>query len=140
MSLSKLGLQPEVIHTKHRKLCSKPGFCLVDIGQKVLQGTGARIQMATACTDTCTNQVEDTEHILVNCDAYIECKKNLYSLANKKGYLLQFIVDCSTLPSVILAVQNHGNYILEELFYLTRTWCFSVHRERMRRLGRWNYQ
>ena len=107
--------------------------------------------------ETCENQIEDTEHILINCNAYIECKKMLYSLwllnrnpaihrlvlealSNTREYLLQFILDCSTLPSVILAVQNHGIYILDELFYLTRSWCFSIHRERMRRLGRWNYQ
>ena len=103
------------------------------------------------------NMIEDTEHILVSCRAYDECKKKLYSLwlstrnpvvhmlvleaiSNTKEYLVQFTLDCSTLPSVILAVQEHGSSILEELFYLTRTWCFSIHRERMRMLGRWNFQ
>ena len=38
----------EVIHTKYRKLGSKLGFFPVDIGQKVWQSTGARIQMDTA--------------------------------------------------------------------------------------------
>ena len=60
-------------------------------------------------SDTCRNQIEDTEHILLTCNAYSKCKKNLYSLwlsnrshvvhclvleafANTKEYLLQFIL------------------------------------------------
>ena len=48
----------------------------------------------------------------------------LEAISNTKEYLVQFTLDCSTLPSVILAVQEHGSSILEELFYLTRTWTW----------------
>ena len=106
---------------------------------------------------TCINQVESVKHILIECDAYILCKRRLYSLwlstqnkvvlklilealSNETDYLLQFIIDCSVLPSVIQATQNYGNTVLKELFYLTRSWCFSIHRQRMKMLGRWNYQ
>ena len=106
---------------------------------------------------TCTNTIEDTKHILVQCNAYIDCKRRLYSLwlstrnkvvlklvlealSNESEYLLQFIIDCSVLPSVIEATQSHGNFVLKELFYLTRSWCFSIHRQRMKMLGRWNFQ
>jgi hypothetical protein len=37
-------------------------------------------------------------------------------------------------------VQAHGPAILDDLFYLTRIWCFSVHRHRMKMFGRWNFQ
>ena len=107
--------------------------------------------------ENCRNVSKDTMYILVDCQAYNDCKRKLYSLwlrnstpiihklvigafSNSREYLLQFILDCSTLPSVILAAQNHGDYIYDELFYLTRTWCFSIHRHRMKILGRWNYQ
>ena len=106
---------------------------------------------------TCSNELENVEHILIHCGAYTECKRRLYSLwlsspnpivkklvieafSNEIEYLLQFIIDCSVLPSVIRAVQAHGPGILDDLFYLTRTWCFSVHRQRMKMLGRWNLQ
>ena len=112
------------------------------------------------CTSsTCLNEVETTEHILIHCRAYAANKKNLYALWLDRGrknkvifklviealtketpYFLQFILDCSVLPSVITARQTHGEGILEELFYLTRTWCFTIHRQRMKRLGRWNFQ
>ena len=105
---------------------------------------------------TCKNKIETTKHILIECDAYIHCKIRLYSLwisypcpivhglvlealSAETDYLLQFIIDCSVLPSVIRASQSFGESILQKLFYLTRTWCWSVHKQRMKLLGRWNY-
>ena len=105
---------------------------------------------------TCTSELENIEHILIHCKAYTECKKGLYSLwlsttnpvvlklvldafSSETSYLLQFILDCSVLPSVIAATQRHGFGIMKELFHLTRTWCFTIHRQRMKMLGRWNY-
>ena len=106
---------------------------------------------------TCHNTIESIEHILVHCKAYTECKARLYSLwlstrnnvvfklvlealSSETEYLVQFIVDCSVLPSVVKATQTHGPLILNELFYLTRSWCFSIHKQRMKLLGRWNFQ
>ena len=63
----------------------------------------------------------------------------LEALSNTSEYLLQFILDCSALPSVIIASQSQGKDILDSLFHLTRTWCFVLHRQRMRLLGRWNF-
>ena len=51
--------------------------------------------------------------------------------------LLQFLLDCSSLPLAISAVQKYGEELLNNLFYLTRTWCYSVHKSRMRDLGLW---
>ena len=100
---------------------------------------------------------EVVETVLVHYNAYNQSKKNLFALwlstsnpvvyglvleafLNTSDYLVQFLLDCSCLPSVIAATQLHGVQIIEELFYLTRTWCFSIHRQRMRMLGRWNFQ
>ena len=105
---------------------------------------------------SCKNKIETTKHILIECDAYIHCKMCLYSiwisypcpivhglvleaLSAETDYLLQFIIDCSVLPSVICALQSFGETILQKLFYLTRSWCWSVHKQRMKLLGRWNY-
>ena len=106
---------------------------------------------------TCHNTVESLEHILVQCKAYTESKTRLYSLwlstrnkvvfklvlealSSETEYLVQFLVDCSVLPSVVKATQENGHVILKELFYLTRSWCFSIHKQRMKILGRWNFQ
>ena len=111
------------------------------------------------CLSTSCNQVKETvEHILLECQAYNEQKSKMYSLwlstknpvvyqlvlealSSDKSYLLQFLLDCSVLPPVIRATQTRvgRQTILNELFYLTRTWCFSIHKKRMKILGRWNF-
>ena len=52
--------------------------------------------------------------------------------------LMQLILDCSSLPDVISSAQIHGDYILSDLFYLGRTWCYALHRDRTKRLGLWH--
>ena len=49
----------------------------------------------------------------------------------------QFLLDCSVLPDVICAVQSHGVKVLEHLFNITRIWTNSLHRDRLKLLGRW---
>ena len=51
----------------------------------------------------------------------------------------QFLIDCSVLADVVCAVQLEGNDVLQHLFAITRTWVYSLHKERMKLLGRWNY-
>ena len=50
----------------------------------------------------------------------------------------QFLIDCSVLPQVIRLHQLHGNGIHDVLYRITRTWCFCIHRERLKILGRWS--
>ena len=75
--------------------------------------------------DSCIDVIEDTKHILLECPAYEKEKRKLISfwlktdnitvrklalesLSNTSDYLLQFILDCSVLPSVISASQSYG--------------------------------
>ena len=48
---------------------------------------------------------------------------------------MQFLLDCSTLPEVIRLRQSTGDSLLARLFFLTRTWCYTIHRSRMTKLG-----
>ena len=105
----------------------------------------------------CTNNLETVKHMIIDCVAYDSIRNRLEqlwksssekviynlvcnALTHGDDYLLQFILDCSVLPTVIRAVQAHSKTILEKLFYLTRTWCFAIHRARMKNLGRWNFK
>ena len=105
---------------------------------------------------TCSNQIETIDHILVHCQAYSTTRDKLtrlwlsspnpkvqelasQALASPPAYLIQFILDCSVIPLVITATQHDGTDILDSLFHLTRTWCFAIHRERMKIYGRWNF-
>ena len=49
---------------------------------------------------------------------------------------VQFVLDCSVLPQVIAAGQDDP-LVLPLLFKVTRTYCYSLHRTRLKILGRW---
>ena len=98
----------------------------------------------------CQSQSDESlEHILLDCTAYTEQRWKMISLwlkskepvvrnlvleafSSNRQYLLQFILDCSVLPTVIRARQLYGDSIIQELFYITRTWCFVIHQKRMK--------
>ena len=101
--------------------------------------------------------VGDLEHHLVCCPALEERRAlifeywdtitatslparsiiNTFKLAPLKIFM-QFILDCSVLPEVISAEQKYGKVILNLLFKATRTYCYSMYRERMKRLDMWS--
>ena len=100
---------------------------------------------------------EDVRHLLKYCPALHEIREKLYDytvdVTSKFDTFLQeqirtlcspvhqdfcqFIIDCSTIPSVISMVQSYGSSILSDIFEISRTWIFVIHRERLRRLDRW---
>ena len=48
-----------------------------------------------------------------------------------------FLLDCSALPEVISFAQIYGSGSLVPFFDISRMWIFVLHRERLKRLGRW---
>ena len=50
---------------------------------------------------------------------------------------LQYVLDCSALPSIIAASQQ-DNSVLPLMFKATRTYCYSLHRTRLKLFGRWS--
>ena len=106
-------------------------------------------------TDSC-NIMEDITHILQICpaldntrvklaiftDSYIVDNPDVKHIIEEfctpySPNFCQFLIDCSILPPVIASVQEKGSKILYQLFTLTRIWCFSLHRDRLKLLGRW---
>ena len=57
-----------------------------------------------------------------------------------KRLAMQLILDCSAMPAVISLTQSHGPDVLHYLFYVSRNWCYSVHRKRMDLLGLYQYR
>ena len=47
---------------------------------------------------------------------------------------LQFLLDCSVLPDVILLDQQSEENVLDELFYMSRSYIFKIHMTRRRLL------
>ena len=58
-------------------------------------------------------------------------------LASPPGVQMRFILDCTAFPELIMLVQAYGQEIQNLVLYLTRTFAFSVHRQKQRLLGRW---
>ena len=107
---------------------------------------------------SCSSTPEDIPHILVFCEALQPTREKLRRFSNEyckpfppvrklvhqfchstNPQFCQFLLDCSVLPPVILAAQLHGSEVLHHLFHITRTWCYTLHKERMKMLGRWNH-
>ena len=100
---------------------------------------------------------ESIEHVLLHCAALSDNRRRLFWITwcyaadkcsiwnileqylfnqNDDKILMQFLLDCSSLPLVIEATQNYGQCILEYCFTISRTWCRSMHVSRMKYLGR----
>ena len=61
----------------------------------------------------------------------------LYSLGDPDGFL-KFLLDPTTLPPVISLAQKHGSLVKEQLCYMTRTWLYYMHKERLKLLQLWS--
>ena len=101
--------------------------------------------------------LEDEEHILLHGPALAKTRQRLVMFTLKYAesvptiskilcaYLqpsnlmfLQFLLDCSCIPEVVRLVQESGGAYLSHLFKVTRTWCYSMHRESLKILGSWH--
>ena len=51
--------------------------------------------------------------------------------------LVQFLLDCSANPDVISATQMFGQELQEELFRFARSWCYTIHKTKLKLQGRW---
>ena len=110
-----------------------------------------------SCSGICENchlEVEDLPHILLPRCPLLQDRKDLllefardrlaYSevclalfnnVSSKSDEFVQFLLDPSTVPEVILAAQLDPG-ILAQLFRVTTTWCYSMNRARLKLLGR----
>ena len=50
---------------------------------------------------------------------------------------VKFLLDSVSFPEIINLTQTIGQEILDVVMYLTRTWAFAVHRQKLKLLGRW---
>ena len=99
---------------------------------------------------------ENLSHILQDCLALKQTREKLHSFTTSycvdkpavqlivqlyctpgEQNFCQFILDCSVLPEVVSAVQQYGQDILIHLYNITRIWCYALHRDRLKILGRW---
>ena len=100
----------------------------------------------------CQSSCETVEHILLHCPAYSLTRVNLLekfksaqnhsiqllvttALTKPDSYMLQFLLDASVLPETQSLIRRFGDSILYQIFSLTRSWCYSIHRERLKQIN-----
>ena len=98
----------------------------------------------------------DLQHLLVQCSALSSRRDVLFEywdvLAStnpvcttlvksiKQGseeMFVQFLLDCTVVPEVSQLTEDSRADVLSTLFKMTRTYCYSIHRERLKLLNRW---
>ena len=110
---------------------------------------------------TCVPEaIGSLEHLLLHCPALFSTRSRLYKLCFKVSLeskqllaiitsillsvdetkVMQLLLDCTTLPEVIKCTQTFGTSTRDRLLYIGRTWCYSIHRERMTQLGLFEYR
>ena len=109
-------------------LCTIPGFIGLDIGS--------------------------LEHYLLFCPALSPARSKVISLLKKvtaesdligniiekvftnqtPEHIVQFLLDCTSFPDIILLEQSGNIALVERIFHVGRTWCYTMHRSRMNKL------
>ena len=137
-------------------------ICKAIIQAKMLSGRYRTDQFVRHFTDndgscaTCESNVPgDIVHFLLTCPAFKNTRDRLLQnletnsdISDKVKTLIknalqtthtasQLLLDPSVLPSAISLKQTKEPLILPHLLKFSRSWCFSVHKTRMKLLGRW---
>ena len=100
--------------------------------------------------------IGDVQHLLIKCSALssrrsilFEYWENISSTSpiltdivqkirdGPPDQLLQFVLDCSVIPEISELADIHGEDFLAPLFKMSRTFCYSIHRERLKLLNKW---
>jgi hypothetical protein len=103
------------------------------------------------------------EHLLLHCQALSHTRSKLLCLCaniadeddqlsviinsvlmssseGSEQVMMQFLLDCSVMPMVVAMTQSSGTDLRDRLLYIGRTWCYSIHRERMNQLGLFDFR
>ena len=137
----------------------------VDLGGAIklwsLQGCYQEVTSLTSIRDTCLlpdcfpGSDGSLDNLLLRCPALSHTRSKLLSLcfrvaaehdelyriitcvlnSDSQVMIMQFLLDCTTMPEIIRAVQVFGSAIRDRLLYIGRTWCYNIHRGRMTQLG-----
>ena len=87
----------------------------------------------------CVNIAEEDDklHDIINSVLMSSCEG---SAAGSEHRMMQFLLDCSVMPEVVAMTQSSGEGLRDRLLYLGRTWCYSIHMERMNQLGTFEFR
>ena len=100
----------------------------------------------------------DLEHLLLHCAELKAVREKLYQMWLEKSSALpplrtfvshvlqsspqtklKFILDPSSLPDIVKLGQIYGPTVLDIVLYMTRTYAYGLHREKLILIGRWPF-
>ena len=124
-------------HSRHWSKINKDGFCPLCPGSSI---PGKLEHMLIFCP-----ALDDKRALLF--EYWFKQTQNNHPLQNllqamlssKLNVLVQFLLDPSTEAQVISGCQLK-NFSLENVFTLTRTYCYGLHRRRLQLIGRFNHK
>jgi hypothetical protein len=73
-----------------------------------------------------------------NTDISEKIKNFILLSLNSTQTAVQFLLDCSVLPNVISLRQSDGPTVLSLLFKFTRSWCYNIHKNKLKLQGWWH--
>ena len=130
-------------HIKLKRPRYNQDSCPDGTGPKNFAVFGLKMLLEFVSIFSCIGLAETRKRLKNFTIDYISDKPELQPIVDKylgesEVEFCQFIIDCSVQSLVISSYQLYGKSILDHLFYITRTWCYSLHKERLRQLGRIN--
>ena len=145
------------IHLKFTKLWFKTACFLTDKLSRYWNQNKLGLCTIPGCTG---DESGSLEHYLLFCPALSSARLNVMQLSQKISLehealrnilqntfsnqktenIVQFLLDCSSVPEIVTLSQSDNSYLVDRLFYLSQTWCYSIHRSRMNRLGLLQYR
>ena len=141
----KATVQAKMLSGRYRteQLCrfwsqNKNGYCLAPSCAGAYQVEGLHHILATCPSLNLTrlSLLSFTENYCQNLHPIIQAIAASYTNPNHALYV-HFLLDCSTIPEIVSASQQLGDQALSHLFQVSRTWCYTLHRVRLKTLGRW---
>ena len=98
---------------------------------------GSIEHLLISCSSLTTTRDRLMKNLISNVDISDTAKSLIFSSFLSDESSVQLLLDCSTMPDVI-SISQHDATIIEELFRFSRSWCYTIHKTRIKLLGRWS--
>ena len=107
---------------------------------------------------TCDQVVGDLQHLLLHCPALQLARSNLEQmwlakaaalpslhslivqvLRSSPAMKMTFLLDPTSIPAIISLYQTNGVAVIDDVFFMTRTFAYALHRKKLILTGKWPY-
>ena len=119
--------------SRHWSRNNKSGYCLLCPGKDLL-GTIEHMLVSCEALDSKRKELENYWIQKTTENAHLQHLTSS-ALSSSVTDLVQFLLDPSVIPTVIIGCQQN-QFTIDEVLGLTRTYCYGIHRRRLQLIGR----